>query len=164
MNGRLFRSPDDRVLAGVAGGMAEAYDLDPALVRVGWALLTLLTGGVFLVVYIVMALVVPLRPASVTLWATAGAGGGTGTEPGPGTDTSDPTQPPMSRVGSRGTHDRNGMAGAVVLGAILVVVGMVFLARQLIPAINFGQIWPIIAIAGGLLLIVAAFARRRPDA
>ncbi|HUG47428.1 MAG TPA: PspC domain-containing protein [Candidatus Limnocylindria bacterium] len=50
MNRRLYRSPDDRVLAGVAGGMAETYDFDPALVRMGWALLILFTGGVFLIV------------------------------------------------------------------------------------------------------------------
>ena len=73
MNSRLYRSPDDRVLAGVAGGMAETYGLDPALVRVGWALLILFTGGVFLVLYVIMALVVPLRPTGMPLWASAPA-------------------------------------------------------------------------------------------
>ena len=71
MNRRLYRSPDDRVLAGVAGGMAETYDFDPALVRIGWALLILVTGGVFLLLYIVMALVVPLRPAGMMPWSAA---------------------------------------------------------------------------------------------
>ena len=59
MSQRLFRSRDDRMLAGVAGGLAELWDADPSLVRIVWALLIPLTGGVALVVYIVMAIVVP---------------------------------------------------------------------------------------------------------
>jgi len=56
---RLYRSRDDRMLAGVAGGLAEMWDADPALVRIVWALLVIFTGGLALVVYIVMAIVVP---------------------------------------------------------------------------------------------------------
>lgn len=85
MNDRLFRSVNDRVLAGVAGGMAEMWDLDPSLVRIGWVVLTPLTAGFAILVYIVMAIVVPedvpgARPAAVapdisTSWTTpAGTG------------------------------------------------------------------------------------------
>ena len=59
MNTHLYRSRDDRMLAGVAGGLAELWDADPSLVRIIWALLVPLTGGIALVVYIVMAIVVP---------------------------------------------------------------------------------------------------------
>ncbi len=59
MNNHLYRSRDDRMLAGVAGGLAEMWDADPSLVRIVWALLVVLTGGIALVVYIVMAIVVP---------------------------------------------------------------------------------------------------------
>jgi len=62
---RLYRSTTDRVFAGVAGGMAETYDWDPALVRIVWVILTIFTGVVpFLLVYIVMAIVVPEGPAA----------------------------------------------------------------------------------------------------
>ena len=47
------------MLAGVAGGLAELWDADPSLVRIGWALLVVFTGGIALIVYIVMAIVVP---------------------------------------------------------------------------------------------------------
>ena len=56
---RLYRSRDDRMLAGVAGGLADMWGADPSLVRVIWALLVIFTGGVALLVYIVMAIVVP---------------------------------------------------------------------------------------------------------
>ena len=59
MTDRLFRSRNDRMLAGVAGGLAEMWDADPALIRIVWALLVIFTGGVALLVYIVMAIVVP---------------------------------------------------------------------------------------------------------
>lgn len=59
MSEHLHRSRDDRMLAGVAGGLAEMWDADPSLVRIVWALLTIFTGGVALLVYIVMAIVVP---------------------------------------------------------------------------------------------------------
>ncbi len=59
MTERLYRSRRDRMLAGVAGGLAEMWDVDPSLVRVVWAVLVILTGGIALLVYIVMAVVVP---------------------------------------------------------------------------------------------------------
>jgi phage shock protein C len=59
VNDRLYRSRSDRMLAGVAGGLAEIWDADPSLIRIIWALLVILTGGIALVVYIVMAIVVP---------------------------------------------------------------------------------------------------------
>jgi len=62
MDDRLYRSVDDRMLAGVAGGVAERLDADPSIIRVVWALLIVLTGGLALVAYIVMAIVVPEAP------------------------------------------------------------------------------------------------------
>ena len=59
MNEHLYRSRDDRMIAGVAGGLAEIWDADPSLIRIVWALLIVLTGGIALLVYIVMAIVVP---------------------------------------------------------------------------------------------------------
>ncbi len=50
---RLTRSRPDRMVAGVAGGLAEYFDIDPALVRVLLVVLALLSGGVALVLYIV---------------------------------------------------------------------------------------------------------------
>src|SRR5262245_22799119 len=61
MPDRLYRSRDERVLFGVAGGIAEWLDVDPALVRIVFALLVI-TAGVGFLLYIVMALVIPEEP------------------------------------------------------------------------------------------------------
>ena len=45
VNDRLYRSRSDRMLAGVAGGPAEHFDVDPSIVRVVWVLLALVTGA-----------------------------------------------------------------------------------------------------------------------
>src|SRR4051794_41688315 len=50
------------MIAGVAGGVAEHLDADPSIIRIVWAVLIFLTGGLALLVYIVMAFVVPERP------------------------------------------------------------------------------------------------------
>lgn len=67
---RLYRSRDDRMLAGVAAGVAETLDADPSIIRIAWALLTIFTGGIAFLVYIVMAIVVPEAPDD---WAPAPA-------------------------------------------------------------------------------------------
>jgi phage shock protein PspC (stress-responsive transcriptional regulator) len=76
---RLYRSRDDRMLAGVAAGVAQALDADPSIVRVAWALLAILTGGIAFVVYIVMAIVVPEDPGE---FRRAGAWGPVAGAPG----------------------------------------------------------------------------------
>ncbi len=66
MDDRLYRSTTDRSIAGVCGGIAAWMGLDPSLVRVAWVLLSLMSGGVFVVLYIVMAVVVPDAPPGWT--------------------------------------------------------------------------------------------------
>ena len=59
---RMYRSTQERMFAGVCGGIAEYLDVDPTLVRLFFVALTLLSGGQGLLIYIVLMLVVPERP------------------------------------------------------------------------------------------------------
>src|SRR3954447_23684141 len=63
---RLTRPADDRMLAGVAGGLGRHFDLDPALVRIAFVVLALF-GGVGLAIYAVLWLILPsdVRPARI---------------------------------------------------------------------------------------------------
>ncbi len=63
MNRRLYRSRTDSMIGGVAAGLADYLNADPALVRIVWAILVVVTGGAALVVYIVAWIVVPEGPA-----------------------------------------------------------------------------------------------------
>ena len=55
---RLTRS-NDRVLGGVCGGIAEYFDLDPTLVRVGYLFLTLFTAFCGVILYALLLLIIP---------------------------------------------------------------------------------------------------------
>lgn len=50
---QLRRSRSDRMLAGVCGGIADYLRVDPTLVRVGFAVLAIVTWGVALLAYVV---------------------------------------------------------------------------------------------------------------
>jgi phage shock protein PspC (stress-responsive transcriptional regulator) len=174
MNERLYRSRDDRMLAGVAGGLAEYWDADPSLVRVIWALLALVTGGVALVIYIVMAFVVPDEDALT--YAMPPIPPTPGTPPAEGPAGWIPPTPPMP-----GTNDRlaarraarearrayrrqhGGGVGVVFIGILLVLMGVFFLAREWLPQLSFDWFWPLVLIALGVLILAVAFGWTRDD-
>lgn len=57
---RLYRSKTSRVFAGVCGGLGEYLNVDPVLLRLIWALVTILSGffpGV--IAYIVAIIIIP---------------------------------------------------------------------------------------------------------
>lgn len=58
---RLYRSRDEKIIGGVAGGLAEYLQLDVTLIRVVWVLVTLL-GGSGLLAYLIMWIIVPQEP------------------------------------------------------------------------------------------------------
>jgi phage shock protein PspC (stress-responsive transcriptional regulator) len=59
MEKRLTRSKSERMVAGVCGGLAEYFNVDPSFVRIGFAIGTLITHFLGVIAYIVMAIVVP---------------------------------------------------------------------------------------------------------
>lgn len=60
---KLRRSPTDVMLSGVCAGVAEELDLDPALVRISMAVLTVLTSGVAALFYVAAWILAPVEPA-----------------------------------------------------------------------------------------------------
>ena len=58
---KLYKSSTDTKLAGVCGGIAEYFNIDATLVRLGWVVFSLL-GGSGLLAYIIAAIIMPERP------------------------------------------------------------------------------------------------------
>src|SRR5438270_3269744 len=56
---RLMRSARERMWAGVAGGMAEFFDIDPSLVRLLWVAAAVVTGGLAIPAYILLWIILP---------------------------------------------------------------------------------------------------------
>ena len=57
---KLYRSRDNKMVAGICAGLAQYFELDPTLVRLGMAALIVLGGG--LLFYIIAWLIVPQEP------------------------------------------------------------------------------------------------------
>lgn len=58
---RLYRSRTNRQIAGVCGGLANYFDLDPTIVRIAFVIIALM-GGPGLIIYIILAFVIPEEP------------------------------------------------------------------------------------------------------
>lgn len=61
----LYRHPSEKMIGGVCGGLAEYFGWDPALVRVAWVLLTVMTSGGGLLAYLVLWGVLPVGSAAI---------------------------------------------------------------------------------------------------
>ena len=133
---KLRRSRDNRFLFGVAGGLAEYFDVDPVLVRTGWVLLTMATVGVAALLYIVLASIIPSneQPAS---------------EEG------------MSMNDGSSAKSENSIkigfsAIRTVIGIFLVVIGMITVLRELevIGAIRWDLVWPAFIVLVGITIVL----------
>ena len=61
MEKRLYKSNQNKMIDGVCGGIAEYFGIDPTVVRLIWALLSLM-GGSGILAYIIAAIIIPRSP------------------------------------------------------------------------------------------------------
>ena len=61
---RLMRSRSDRRIAGVCGGLAEYFEVDPTIVRVTWVILSIIAGAVVfgVIAYLIAWFIIPAAP------------------------------------------------------------------------------------------------------
>ncbi len=181
MNPRhLYRCRRDRQLAGVAAGVAEYFDLDPTVVRILW-ILSAFFGGFSILLYIILAFVIPFEPGSPAgpeswhagrpAWGPApGAGAGTDRadatsgsvgEPGTATPAQGGAVPgwPAPAPDHRHADHRGGRPG-LYLGVLLVVLGAIALANSVFPGWA-GVAWfgPALLVALGVALVAGSIHR-----
>ena len=116
------------MLAGVAGGIAEYFDLDPSIIRIAMVVLAFVSGGTAVLLYAGAWLVLPEgKPSASTV--AAEASGVTG------------EQPKRRR--------RRSAAPGLVWGLLLILAGALLLARQADVALP-----PIQGILAAALIVV----------
>ena len=138
---RLYRSSSDRVIAGVAGGLAEYFDVDPVIIRVAFVLLTIFHGSGF-IMYVILWLVIPdesdvSRMEGDVIQSNA-------------EEMKEQVHHATERIR---THHGSGNS-RVLMGAILVIVGLLFLGNNLgyLDITMMRQYWPLLLIAVGFLI------------
>lgn len=65
---QLRRPTTDRMVAGVASGLGRYFAVDPTLVRVIFAVVTLATGGLAAIAYPIMWFLMPEEPSGAPAW------------------------------------------------------------------------------------------------
>ncbi len=156
---RLRKSADDKVLFGVAGGLAEHFAIDSVLVRLAFILLTL-AGGIGLLAYVALALLMPRAqaqgsaPAQVVRENLEQMPGEVAQaarrveetirgSPAPGAEAAEPSGP------ARRARGRS------VFGLLLIVAGILLLLANfgLFAWWDWGTWWPVVLILIGLAIL-----------
>lgn len=149
----LFRSSTQRMIAGVCGGFAEYFQVDPTIVRVVYVLVTIGTAFVLgFVAYLVLWLIIPAE-GSVGKDVRESMRDGVEEMAQSARDLGDRVQSTLK--GSEDPETRR-IERISLAGAILLVVGVIFLLGNLdlLGWLRWGKLWPLILIAIGFLLLL----------
>ncbi len=151
MNKRLYRSRKDTFLSGVCGGIADYFNFDVSLVRIGWVIATLATGGLGLIAYIIAAVVVPIEPlGGVEEMGTEYQNNDKTTENEPKSTAY--TGTPNYNTGTDSWRRDSGSTRKYG-GLFLILLGVFFIVRRYIPSIDFGMLWAVCLVLVGLGLM-----------
>ena len=149
MKKRLYRSPNQRVLAGVCGGLAEYFNLDVTIVRLICLATIVLFWGTGFLFYIIAAIIIP-------------KGENTG-----GTVVTDEDGSEIHIENDGEPNVRNN--SMVFIGSILVIIGGLVLIDRFYPFRDLirtlfrtmgAYVWPLLLILIGLIIIINSLSRR----
>ncbi|HEX5590684.1 MAG TPA: PspC domain-containing protein [Candidatus Limnocylindrales bacterium] len=169
---RLYRCRDDRKIAGVAAGIAEYFELDPTVVRVAW-IISIFFGGFTILLYAILAFVMPLEPA-LPAGPTFGEAGPADPAAGPG-GVADASEAPAFAAAAAWApvHSHRELASreargpgraGLVIGVVLIAFGTIALVGPLLPGWVAGvHLGPALLVALGIALVVGAAGRTAPD-
>lgn len=169
MEKRPYRSRTDRMVGGVCGGLGHYFNVDPSLVRLAFVVLLVFGGSGFLL-YLILWVILPEEGRTYTSSEEAtranaqeiadrakqfgqdvksAFGGSAAGAAGSGVPSGDAS---LSALPGSSPAPRTSNNGALIFGAVMIVLGGLFLLQNL-TALRFGQLWPLILILiGGVML------------
>lgn len=145
---RLYRSTSDRIIGGVAAGLAEYFKLDPLLVRLLFVVFTIIGGG-GIIIYLILWIATPDKPFIDHISQNSkNMENHTNQEEHPYTSGN-----PAGQEKNKEKNVEQRQRGNLIGGLVLITIGAIFLLDQFIPRVDFGDLWPIILIAIGIGLL-----------
>lgn len=136
---KLYRSETNRVLAGVAGGLGEYFNVDPLLLRLIFILLTVFGGGGVLI-YVILWILIPCESCVDKT----------------SEETIRQNAEELKEKAKNFAHEFRGMSTQEHprswLGIFIIILGILFLFDNL-GFLRFNFFWPLILIAFGLFIL-----------
>jgi len=137
------------MLAGVCGGLAEYFAIDPVIVRLIFVL-AVIFGGSGILAYIILWIIIPQKPYIITPFNTNPPSG----------DSSSSTEEKKSENSNQDMNyvnvNKTQSNRSIYAGAFLILLGGIFLLDNFVPHFHFGDFWPLILIGLGFATILNA--------
>lgn len=141
---RLYRSRTHRVFGGVAGGLADYFNVDVILMRLLFVIV-FFAGGGGVIIYIVLWIITPDSPLITPPPHSQNSSENSNYANNP--DISDATI-----VDDRKKKENNNRT--FIVGIALILIGFLFLLNSMMPQLIIINLWPLILIIVGVMLIV----------
>jgi phage shock protein PspC (stress-responsive transcriptional regulator) len=155
---KLYRSVKDRKIAGVAGGLASHFNIDPVIVRIAFVCAFIFAGSGILV-YIILWIVTPEEPVerfsanNFTEKTTTAENETTNKE------TNNYTTENMENQFDK-IKEKKKNKGNLTGGLVLITLGVLFLIARFVPQIRFHDLWPILLIVIGISMLVRNLGKK----
>jgi len=140
---RLYRSHKNSVIGGVCGGLGDYLNTDPLVFRILFAV-AFFVGGSGLLIYVILWIVIPQDEIPVV-----NTSNNIDMENETKTDNMEEQKKPQKNDGN--------LWG----GLILITLGAIFLIDRFVPRIDFGDLWPLILIVVGVILITTTSQQQK---
>jgi phage shock protein PspC (stress-responsive transcriptional regulator) len=148
----LYRSRTDTIIGGVAGGIAAALNIDSIIIRILFVLLVVF-GASGVILYLILWIALPLEE-----------------EPNINVNQSNMENEkkttgvrPESPHHNKEVWQKNRNDGGLIAGLVLIALGVIFLVIRFIPMVDFGDLWPIILVIVGIVLIRSSYSKTKND-
>ena len=131
---RVDRSQEDKIIAGVCGGIAEYLKVDSVWIRLV-AVILALASGVGIVIYIVAWIIMPKNPNHKQSGDTR-------------------AEEVVKKISTKAEKKDEGITrGRLFAGMLLILIGTGLLLRNIFNWFSFNYVWPLIIIAIGLFIM-----------
>lgn len=121
---KLYRSRNDKVIAGVCGGLGDYFDIDSTIIRIAWVAFTF-AGGAGIIAYIVAWLLIPLEPSSK-----------------------------IKKEKTEEEHPEVFHNASLIFGTALIIIGIMLIPGWGWTALISPYFWPVLIICIGIILII----------
>ncbi|PID58683.1 MAG: hypothetical protein CR986_07400 [Ignavibacteriae bacterium] len=156
MEKKLYRSREQKVIGGVAGGLANYLDIDPVILRIIFILITIFEGFGILV-YIILWIAIKEEPQSPIY---RGENKNNFGEDNPSENKFgefDNKHETKNIAKIENVSSPNNTSGKIILGVILILLGIFFLMERFIPFFDFEILFALGTIIIGVYLIYNSF-------